>query len=120
MPTTKEKELTMEQLLAEAPVAAMATGEVVEGTVIAAEKHEVWLDLGPRGTGLVVGREIEHSQDIKPGDVISASVLDPEDDNGYAILSLRKVAKEKGWESLEERLTKGEVFSVSAFDANKG
>jgi len=118
--TTKDKEMTMEQLLESAPVSAMTAGDVVEGTVIAAEKHEVWLDLGARGTGLVVGREIEHSQDIKPGDVISASVLDPEDDNGYAILSLRKVAKEKGWESLEERFTKGEVFSVNAFDANKG
>jgi small subunit ribosomal protein S1 len=114
------KEMTMEQLLAEAPVGAMSTGDVVEGTVIAAEKHEVWLDLGPRGTGLVVGREIEHSQDINPGDVISASVLDPEDDRGYAILSLKKVAKEKGWESLEERFGKGEVFTVTAFDANKG
>jgi len=113
-------ELTMEQLLAEAPVAAMAAGDVIEGTVIAAEKHEVWLDLGARGTGLVVGREIEHSQDINPGDIISASVLDPEDDRGYAILSLKKVAKEKGWESLEERFNKGEVFGVTAFDANKG
>ena len=33
---------------------------------------------------------------------------------------MKKVAKEKGWESLEERLTAGEVFEVSAFDANKG
>ena len=113
-------ELTMEQLLADAPVAAMQAGDVVEGTVIAAEKHEVWLDLGPRGTGLVVGREIEHSQDINPGDVISASVLDPEDDRGHAILSLKKVAKEKGWESLEARHASGEIFEVSAFDANKG
>jgi predicted RNA-binding protein with RPS1 domain len=100
------QEITMEQLLAEAPVAAMSTGDVVEGTVIAAEKHEVWLDLGPRGTGLVVGREIEHSQDINPGDVISASVLDPEDDRGYAILSLKKVAKEKGWESWKSALAR--------------
>ena len=114
------KDMTMEDLLAEASVGAMSVGDVIEGTVIAAEKHEVWLDLGPRGTGLVVGREIEHSQDIKPGDVISASVMDPEDDNGYAILSLKKVAKEKGWESLEERFGAGEVFAVSAFDANKG
>ena len=113
-------EMTMEDLLASAPVAAMAVGDVIEGTVIAAEKHEVWLDLGARGTGLVVGREIEHSQDIKAGDIISASVLDPEDDRGYAILSLKKVAKEKGWETLEERHSQGEVFAVSAFDANKG
>ncbi len=114
------KDITMEELLNAAPVGAMQTGDVVEGTVIAAEKHEVWLDLGPRGTGLVVGREIEHSQDIKPGDLISASVLDPEDDHGYAILSLKKVAKEQGWASLEERHAKGDVFTVNAFDANKG
>ena len=117
---TKVQELSMEELLAETPVAAMTTGDVIEGTVIAAEKHEVWLDLGARGTGLVVGREIESTQDIKPGDIISASVLDPEDDRGYAILSLKKVAKEKGWESLEERFSAGEVFPVTAFDANKG
>lgn len=114
------KEITMEDLLAEASVGAMSAGDVIEGTVIAAEKHEVWLDLGPRGTGMVVGREIEYSQDIKVGDVISASVMDPEDENGYAVLSLKKVAKEKGWESLEERFNAGEVFAVTAFDANKG
>ena len=110
----------MEQLLAEAPLGGVAVGDVIEGTVIAAEKHEVWLDLGARGTGLVVGREIEQSQDISVGDVISASVLDPESDDHYVILSLKKVAKEKGWESLEEREKAGEVFTVSAYDANKG
>lgn len=112
--------MTMEQLLAEAPALGMALGDVVEGTVIAAEKHEVWLDLGPRGTGLVVGREIEQASDIKPGDVISASVLEPETDGGYAVLSLKKVAKEKGWEVLERRMASGEVFSIHPYDANKG
>ncbi|MBW3538531.1 S1 RNA-binding domain-containing protein [Candidatus Parcubacteria bacterium] len=119
---TSEDSLTMEQLLQEAGSAAvgLSAGDVVEGAVIAADKHEIWLDLGPRGTGLVIGREIEQSDDIKPGDTISASVLEPESDEGHAILSLKKVAKEKGWESLEARLASSEVFSVSAFDANKG
>jgi small subunit ribosomal protein S1 len=112
--------MTMEELLATADVAAMTVGDVVEGSVIAAEKHEIWLDLGARGTGLVIGREIEQSDDIKPGDTISASVLESETDEGYAILSLKKVAKEKGWEALEARLASGEVFAVSPFDANKG
>lgn len=112
----------MEELLAQSEAqAGLAVGDVVEGKVIAAEKHEVWLDLGPRGTGLVIGREIETTGDqIKPGDDISASVLEPETDEGYAILSLKKVAKEKGWESLEERMAKNEVFSIQAYDANKG
>jgi small subunit ribosomal protein S1 len=113
--------VTMEELLAQADVAGgVSAGDVVEGNVIAADKHEVWLDLGARGTGVVVGREIEHNTDIKPGDTISASVIEPETEDGYAILSLRKVAKEKGWESLEERFKTGEVFAVNAFDANKG
>lgn len=119
MPKTESK-MTMEELLATQDMKGLGVGDVVEGTVIGAEKHEVWLDLGAAGTGLVVGREIEQSQDINPGDVISASVLDPETDEGYAILSLKKVAKEKGWESLEERLKNAEVFEIRAFDANKG
>ncbi len=117
---TNEENMTMEELLATQTGFGVAIGDVVEGVVIAAEKHEVWLDLGARGTGLVIGREIEQVQDIKPGDTISASVLEPESDEGYAILSLKKVAKEKGWELLEERFKSGEVFAVTAFDANKG
>lgn len=127
MPTsssTKTKtsggDLTMEQLLADHEVAGMAAGDVVEGTVIAADKHEIWLDLGERGTGLVVGREIERAEDIKPGDTISASVIESESDEGYALLSLKKVAKEKGWEALQARLDAGEVFALQPFDANKG
>jgi small subunit ribosomal protein S1 len=120
MPKTSDKKLTMEELLADAEMQGLAVGDVVEGTVIDAEKHEVWLDLGARGTGLVIGREIEQSDEIKPGDTISASVLESETEEGYAILSLKKVAKEKGWESLEERLASGEVFAVTPFDANKG
>src|SRR3954462_9414439 len=100
---TKTDAMTMEDLLAEQPAMGMAVGDVVEGSVIAAEKHEVWLDLGMRGTGLVVGREIEQTSDIKAGDTISASVLEPETEGGYAVLSLKKVAKEKGWEELERR-----------------
>ncbi|MFI5240475.1 MAG: 30S ribosomal protein S1 [Candidatus Saccharimonadia bacterium] len=117
---SKTSAMTMEELLATSSIGAMAVGDVVEGKVIAAEKHEIWLDLGPRGTGLVIGREIEQSEEISPGDTISASVLEPETEEGYAVLSLKKVAKEKGWESLEERLTNAEVFAVSPFDANKG
>lgn len=114
-----DKVMTMEELLATAPAAGLAVGDVVEGTVIAAEKHEIWVDLGPRGTGLVVGREIDQTG-FAPGDEISASVLDPESDEGHAILSLKKVAKEKGWESLEEKMGSGEIFAITAFDANKG
>lgn len=117
---SKTKELTMEDLLAEQQVTGAQVGDVVEGTVMSVDKHEIWLDLGAAGTGVVIGREIEQAHDIKPGDTISAGVLDPESDEGYAILSLKKVAKEKGWDSLAERHESGEVFELKAYDANKG
>ncbi len=113
--------LTMDQLLQEGEVKAPASGDIVEGTVISVEKHEIWLDLGPAGTGVVLGRELESAaQALNPGDTISASVLDPETPEGYVVLSLRKVAKEKGWEALEQRVTDGEVFGIVPFDANRG
>lgn len=117
---TSGQTTSMEELLAESDVKGLSVGDVVEGSVIAAEKHEVWIDLGVYGTGVVVGREIEQSSDISPGDTIAASVLEPENDEGFAVLSLKKVAKEKGWELLEERYKKSEVFGIIPFDANKG
>lgn len=119
MPNTTSNP-TMEELLDSQEVGAMQVGDVVEGTVISVDKHEIWLDLGARGTGVVIGREIEQTDDINPGDTISAGVLESESDEGYAILSLKKVAKEKGWEALAERMESGEVFSLLAYDANKG
>jgi small subunit ribosomal protein S1 len=125
MPKTKtDQDITMEELLAtqdnEVAAGGLNVGDLVEGKVIAAEKHEIWLDLGARGTGLVLAREMEVADEIAPGDTISASVLEPESDEGYAILSLKKVAKEKGWEALEQRFAASEVFPLTAFDANKG
>jgi len=111
----------MADLLASHEIKNLTQGELVEGTVISAEKHEVWLDLGMYGTGVVMGRELEQGVgQIQPGDTVSASVLEAEAPEGYAILSLKKVAKEKGWELLEERFKNGEVFGIIPFDANKG
>jgi small subunit ribosomal protein S1 len=115
------KTLSMEQLMTETEVKVPAVGDIVDGTVLTVEKHEVWLDLGALGTGVVLGREIESAaRTLQPGDAISASVIDPETNEGYVILSLRKVAKEKGWEALEERLKSGETFGIVPFDANRG
>ncbi len=115
-----KQDISMADLLAQAEVGGLTVGDVVEGSVISVEKHEIWLDLGVYGTGLVVGREIEQSAGLQIGDMVSASVLEPEAPEGYVILSLKKVAKEKGWEVLEERFKKGEVFGIVPFDANKG
>ena len=103
--------ISMEDLLNDQSIKSINVEDVIEGTIIAKDRRELWLDLGAYGTGVVTGREVEHSaKDMQIGDVVSASVLDPEDEDGYVILSLKKVAKDKGWDELEERFKNKEVF----------
>jgi len=111
----------MDDLLAESEIKVLAPGDIVEGTIVSNDKHEVWLDLGPYGSGVVLGRELEHSANgMNIGEALSASVIDAETPEGYVVLSVRKVAKEKGWEALELRQKDGEVFGIVPFDANRG
>ncbi|MBA3679173.1 S1 RNA-binding domain-containing protein [Candidatus Saccharibacteria bacterium] len=111
----------MAELLASAEITPLQKNDTVEGIIISHDKHEVWLDLGMQGTGLVVGRELEQvAKELKEGDSMSASVLETESPEGYAILSLRKFSREKGWEVLEERAKTKESFGIVPFDANKG
>ncbi|MFO0862797.1 MAG: S1 RNA-binding domain-containing protein [Candidatus Saccharibacteria bacterium] len=111
----------METLLESLDFSPLKKDDVVEGVVMRAEKRDLWLDLGAQGTALVVGKEAEAAaKNIKPGDTLSASVIEPEGPEGYAILSLRKAVREKGWEVLEQRFAAKEVFGIVPFDANKG
>lgn len=95
-------------------------GETVEGTVLAVRKHETLVDLGARGVGLVPRREVSFSKTLKEGDIVTASIVDTELNNGYVLLSLRKAVKDKGWDEITERMTNADIVEVSPFDANRG
>ena len=91
--------ITMDELLADEQVVQPAkVGEIIEGTVLSCKKHEILVDLGALGVGMVPRRETMFGRNLKEGDVISASVVDPEMKDGMVLLSLRKAVKEKGWD----------------------
>lgn len=112
----------MDELLAseDASLKPLAQGEVLDGTVLTIKKHEVLIDLGPHGIGLVPRREIGYSRALEEGEAVSASVVDSELDNGYALLSLRKAAKDKGWDEVALKMESGEIIEVTPYDANRG
>lgn len=114
------KNITMDDLLAEESVKQLTPSEVVEGHVLSVRKHEVLVDLGPLGVGLVPRREIGFGKTLNQGDPVTASVVDAELDNGYALLSLRKAAKDRGWDEVQRILDEAEVIEVAAYDANRG
>ena len=112
--------ITMDELLAGSEVNALATGDVVEGTISSIKKHEVWVDLGPRGTGVVMRREIGHGQVLDLGTSITVSVIDPEMDEGYALLSMKRAVKDRGWDELQRMFDAQEIVEITPYDANRG
>lgn len=110
--------LTMDELLAAAP-ARVKAGDMVEGVVTSVRKHEVWVDLGANGIGVIFRREVGH-QDLKEGEQITASVVDPELDEGYALLSMKRAVKDRGWGELQRVFDDQEIVEVSPYDANRG
>lgn len=114
------KTITMDELLEQEKVQQLTQGETVDGQVLSVKKHEVMIDLGPLGVGLVPRREVGFNRDLKAGDEVTASVVDTELDNGYALLSLRKAAKDRGWDEINKLVEAGEPVEVMAYDANRG
>lgn len=112
--------ITMDELLASANIKELETGDVVEGEVTSVKKHEVWVDLGPRGLGVVMRREIGHGQDLQVGAKITVSVIDPEMEEGYALLSMKRAAKDRGWDELQRVFDAQEIVEVAPYDANRG
>lgn len=114
--------ITMDELLAseEAGLKQVTQGEIATGTVLTIRKHEILVDLGPFGIGMVPRREVGFSRALNIGDEVTASIVDPEMDNGYVLLSLRKAAKDKGWDELQVKMDSGEIIDVSPYDANRG
>ena len=112
--------VTMDELLAGSELQQLKTGDVVEGKVMSVKKHEVWIDLGANGIGVVMRREIGPGQEIEKGMPITVSVVDPEMEEGHALLSMKRAAKDKGWDELERIFEAKETIEVFAYDANRG
>jgi small subunit ribosomal protein S1 len=83
-------------------------------------KHQVWIDLGPRGVGVVMRREVGHGQQLEENQPVTVSVIDPEMEEGYALLSMRRAAKDRGWDELQRIFDASEIVEVSPYDANRG
>jgi small subunit ribosomal protein S1 len=109
----------MDDLLAQSEIKHLKTGDMVEGIVTSVKKHEVWVDMGANGVGVILRREVG-SNALAEGETVSASVVDPELDEGYALLSMKRAVKDRGWGELQRIFDDQEIVEVTAYDANRG
>ena len=113
------KTLTMDDLLAQSEVKHLKAGDMVEGVITSVKKHEVWVDMGANGVGVILRREVG-SNALAEGETVNASVVDPELDEGYALLSMKRAVKDRGWGELQRVFEDQEIVEVMAYDANRG
>jgi len=95
-------------------------GDTVDGVVLSVKKHEILIDLGAKGVGLVPRREASFARNLEAGQEVTASVIDAEMEDGYVLLSLRKAVKDKGWDEIQAKLDAAEIVEVTPCDANRG
>ncbi len=113
----------MGALLEKNPFEIPQPGDVLEGTVIEVSSSSLLLDLGPLGTGVVLGKEIKDGLSggkLKKGDKVTATLVDLENEDGYIELSIREASYERAWDDLTRRCGEQEVFNTKVMDANKG
>ncbi len=116
------KKTTMDDLLAENEDSfkKAVAGDTVTGKVLSVKKHEILVDLGAQGVGLIPRREASFVKNLNVGDEVTVSVIEAEMDDGYVLLSLRKAVKDKGWDEILSKLENNETVDVTPFDANRG
>ena len=92
----KPKKVTMDELLEKSgeSVKRLVTGDTVDGTVMSVKKHEIIVDLGANGVGMIPRREAAYARNLEVGQEVTASVIDAEMPDGTVLLSMRKAVKD--------------------------
>jgi small subunit ribosomal protein S1 len=99
-------------------------GAIVECPVIKVDKKAAFVDMPPFGIGIIYGREYMNARDLikhmNVGDLITAKVVESENENGYVELSLKEARQSLVWAEAEELVRKKTVLDLPIKDANKG
>jgi small subunit ribosomal protein S1 len=98
--------------------------DVIKGEVIDVSRNEVRVDVPGYRTGVVRGRELTDPslqfEDVQKGDIVEATVIDLENENGEVELSFRFAGQRKAWDNLHELMRTGEAIPVKVLEASKG
>lgn len=122
-----EKDITMEELLQEEllqNIRALAHGDIVEGVVVRVDPDEVLVDIGAKSEGVISNRELsargEEQISLTTGERIKVYVIQPENEHGNVVLSLRKARAEGIWQAVADKESEGTVIDAEVREQNKG
>ncbi len=100
-------------------------GEIVDGIVVRIDKDGILVDIGTKSEGIIPSHDFQNLSfealdQIKVGDEILVYVLQPENQNGHVVLSLKRARAEQGWRVVQKRYEEGQMVEAEVTDFNKG
>jgi len=115
----------MDQLLEDSPeIVLPKPGEILVGNVVSKDKASIIVDLGGVQTGIIAGREMKDALDtaseLEEGDEVHACVLEPENEDGLIVMSLRRASQERTWDRFLKAYEENTSLTVTPKEANKG
>lgn len=114
---------TMKELVekADANLIPLKQGDTVEVEVISVGRNRINVNVKDFCTGIIPEKEFStETIDMKPGDKILAYLIDLENEEGFAVLSLKRADKERVWQDLKDKLEKNESIKVRVSEFNRG
>lgn len=106
--STSSKATSMAELMQKTPPTAVKTvhkGDIVTGTITKLTSSEILVDIGAKTEAVVLEKDRKNLRNmlavLKVGDTVSVSILNPESDMGYSVVSLRRFIDDMLWKKLE-------------------
>jgi small subunit ribosomal protein S1 len=117
---------SMAELMAKSShqVKTIQKGDIVEGTVVRLTPAEILLDIDAKGQALVLEfdkKNVETLMKYLPvGDTVKASVISPESEQGFPVVSLRRTMDDLMYKDLEAVANTNEPFEAQVTEATRG
>ncbi|HSW88194.1 MAG TPA: S1 RNA-binding domain-containing protein [Candidatus Saccharimonadales bacterium] len=103
---------------------SLKKGEIITGKVKKISQSEILLDINAKTEAVVLEKERRLMKQLvhllKVGDTVTASVLNPESDMGYTVVSLRRFLEDTLWGRLEKAQKTQEKIPVIVLENTKG
>ena len=89
------------------------------------DRDEVLVDIGSKSEGIIPNKELSSLGDaerkaLSSGDTVLVFVVQPENADGHAVLSIDRARQEKSWRVLQQKYEANEVIEAIVKNYNKG
>src|SRR6478752_8219287 len=100
-------------------------GDVMDGTIMRVDRDEILVDIGSKSEGIVPAKEFSsltssEKQALAIGETVLIFVVQPENQEGQAVVSIDRARQEKSWRRLQELYEANESIQAEVTNYNKG